>query len=203
MTKAKRGRPKCFDEQRALEQAMLLFWQYGYEATSISDLTQVLGITAPSLYCCFGDKAQLFDKSIHYYLEHEACPLPRIFDNATTAKSAVESLLLDHLNRFTRTDKPAGCMLITSIINCTQQSMPLQQKLLQLKHDRHSQLLARLQRGIDEEDLPEDAPIQQMLDFYSTVLQGLTLQARDGMNASQLQSVVHQALQHWEMFLVG
>ncbi|MBO1916536.1 TetR/AcrR family transcriptional regulator [Providencia rettgeri] len=58
MNQPKRGRPKGFDQQDALAKAMLLFWRNGYVATS-SDLTKELGITAPSLYCAFGDKASL------------------------------------------------------------------------------------------------------------------------------------------------
>ena len=61
-------------------------WEHGYEATSISDLTQALEITAPSLYSAFGDKAGLFYKSIDYYLAHEACPIETIFSEAKTAK---------------------------------------------------------------------------------------------------------------------
>ncbi len=75
---------------------MLLFWEHGYEATSISDLTQALEITAPSLYSTFGDKAGLFYKSIDY-LAHEACPIETIFLEAKTAKIAFELYLYDNV----------------------------------------------------------------------------------------------------------
>ncbi len=201
MSKAKRGRPKCFDEQKALQQAMLLFWQYGYEATSISDLTQALGITAPSLYCSFGDKVQLFQKSIQYYLEHEACPLALICEKSKTARIALELYLQENVKRLTVTDKPLGCMLLTTTMNCSQNAQPVQQEVLAFRQSSKEMLFQRLQRGVEDGDLPADAPIQLMVDFYSTVIQGLTLQARDGVTAEQLQAVVQQALKHWDLFL--
>ena len=64
--KKKRGRPKCFDEQQALQKAMLLFWEHGFEATSMSDLTQALGLTAPSLYSSFGDRREMKTPSFSF-----------------------------------------------------------------------------------------------------------------------------------------
>lgn len=201
VTKLKRGRPKSFDEQKALQQAMLLFWEYGYEATSISDLTQALGITAPSLYCSFGDKVQLFQKSIQYYLEHEACSLKLICDKSKTAKIAVELYFHESIKRLALTDKPAGCMLVTTTMNCSQQAQTVKQEVSAVRQSSRELLLERLKRGMQEGDLPAHTPVQLMVDFYNTVMQGLTLQARDGVPIEQLQSVVQHALKHWDLFL--
>ncbi|KAA8732090.1 TetR/AcrR family transcriptional regulator [Acinetobacter qingfengensis] len=201
MTKAKRGRPKCFDEQKALEQAMLLFWQYGYEATSISDLTQALGITAPSLYCTFGDKTQLFYRCLEYYLAHEACSFTVIFQQAKTAKIAIEIYLHENIKHFNVAHKPKGCMFITAAINCPVENQDIQNTVQHYRLNTRTQMLKRLQQGITEGDLPHDAPIQLMVDFYCTLLQGLTLQARDGAETQQLQAVVDQAIKHWDIFL--
>ncbi|MCH4246702.1 MAG: TetR/AcrR family transcriptional regulator [Acinetobacter populi] len=201
MTKAKRGRPKCFDEEKALEQAMLLFWQYGYQATSMSDLTKALGITAPSLYCTFGDKTQLFYRCLEYYLTHEACSFAVIFQQAKTAKIAIEIYLHENIKRFNVEHKPKGCMLITAAMNCHGENQEIQNTVLGYRLQTREDMLARLQRGVEEGDLPPHAPIQLMTDFYCTILQGLTLQARDGAESGQLQAVVDQAINHWELFL--
>ena len=63
----KPGRPLSFDREYALEQAMLVFWQYGYETTSLNDLTAAMGITPPSLYGAFGDKETLFLEAVQRY----------------------------------------------------------------------------------------------------------------------------------------
>ncbi|NUO43602.1 MAG: helix-turn-helix transcriptional regulator, partial [Streptomyces sp.] len=62
-----RGRPRSFDRATALEKAILAFWEHGYEATSVSDLTRVMGIGAPSLYAAFGDKRALFEEVVLEY----------------------------------------------------------------------------------------------------------------------------------------
>ena len=199
--KKKRGRPKCFDEQAALEQAMLLFWEHGYEATSINDLTQLLGITAPSLYSTFGDKATLFYKSIDYYLAHEACPIDRMFEQAKTARIAFELYMYDNLNRLLQPNKPAGCMLVVATMNCSESTQDVQQNLLAKRLKTKEKLMQRLQEGILEGDLPEHIPLEAMTDFYCTVIQGLTMQARDGASLAQLTKVVEHAMRAWSLFV--
>ncbi|MDQ9833016.1 TetR/AcrR family transcriptional regulator [Acinetobacter soli] len=199
--KKKRGRPKCFDEQQALEKAMLLFWAHGYEATSINDLTQALNVTAPSLYSTFGDKVTLFYKSIDYYLAHEACPIERIFEQAKTAKIAFELYFYDNLNRLLQPNKPSGCMLVVATMNCSESTQQVQHTLLSKRLKTKHKLLERLQQGIIDGDLPGNAPIETMTDFYATLLQGLTLQARDGADLAQLTAVVKYAMQSWCLFV--
>ncbi|ENU81824.1 hypothetical protein F975_00439 [Acinetobacter sp. ANC 3789] len=198
--KKKRGRPKCFDEQQALEKAMLLFWEHGYEATSINDLTHALQITAPSLYSCFGDKASLFYRCIDYYLEHEACPIIPIFEQAKTAKVAFEIYLYNHIQRLLQPNKPAGCMLIVAVVNCSEQTHDVQQKVLEKRLKEKQKLLQRLQQGIVDGDLAPTTPIEEMTDFYTTVIQGLTLQARDGATQEQLHKVIEHAMRVWDLF---
>ncbi|HCA5338424.1 TPA: TetR/AcrR family transcriptional regulator [Acinetobacter baumannii] len=198
--KKKRGRPKCFDEQQVLEKAMLLFWEHGYEATSISDLTHALEITAPSLYSAFGDKAGLFYKSIDYYLAHEACPIETIFLEAKSAKIAFELYLYDNVKRLVQPNKPAGCMLVVAAMNCSDATQEVQQNLLDKRIKTKEKLLKRLEQGVEQGDLPINAPLQEMTDFYATVIQGLTIQARDGASTEQLHKVVEHAMKAWTLF---
>ncbi|EEH69403.1 TetR/AcrR family transcriptional regulator [Acinetobacter haemolyticus] len=198
--KKKRGRPKCFDEQQVLEKAMLLFWEHGYEATSVSDLTQALELTAPSLYSSFGDKAGLFYKCIDYYLAHEACPIEAIFLEAKTAKVAFELYLYDNVQRLAQPDKPTGCMLVVATINCSDNAQQIQHNILEKRLKTKQRLLERLQQGVAEGDLAATAPVTEMADFYATVLQGLTMQARDGATVTQLHKVVEHAMRTWELF---
>ncbi|ERS03696.1 TetR/AcrR family transcriptional regulator [Acinetobacter venetianus] len=198
--KKKRGRPKCFDEQQALEKAMLLFWEHGYEATSISDLTQALALTAPSLYSSFGDKTTLFYKCIDYYLAHEACPIEAIFLEAKTAKVAFELFLYDNVQRLAQPDKPSGCMLVVATMNCSDHAQEVQHNILEKRLKIKQKLLERLQQAVAEGDVVETAPLQEIADFYATVLQGLTIQARDGANVEQLHKVVEHAMRTWDLF---
>lgn len=199
--KRKRGRPKCFNEQEALQKAMLLFWEYGYEATSMSDLTQALNLSAPSIYSTFGDKAQLFQHCLEYYLQHEACPIEPIFQTAKTAKIAIELYLYETVKRLVQDHKPTGCMLVVAAMNCSEENQSLQQDLLLKRQQVKEKIYQRLQQGKAAGDLSIHANVQEMTDFYSTVIQGLTMQARDGVSKQQLNQVVDYAMQTWHVLI--
>jgi AcrR family transcriptional regulator len=105
-----RGRPRSFDRDHALEQAMEVFWKKGFEGASISDLTEAMGINPPSLYAAFGDKEKLFLESIERYTSRrgESCP----YCDEATARGAVEKLLLYMADELTSAEHPRGCMMM-------------------------------------------------------------------------------------------
>jgi AcrR family transcriptional regulator len=197
----RRGRPKCFNEQQALEKAMLLFWQYGYEATSVNNLTQALGITAPSLYRSFGDKADLFHQCLDYYLQHEACAIDHIFSQAKTAKVAIELYLRENLKSLMQSNKPKGCMLVVATMNCSTENADLQQQLLEKRKQITAKIYQRLVEGQHLGEISENANLASMTDFYVTLLQGMTIQARDGASLQQLEYVVVNAMKAWDIFV--
>lgn len=200
MKQIKRGRPKGFDQKDALEKAMLLFWQNGYVATSISDLTQALGITAPSLYCAFGDKASLFNQCIDYYLANEACPILSIVKQAKTAKVAIELLMYESAKKLIQPGKPTGCMLITATMNGSKQIEDVQLNVQEKRKNYHDILLLRMQKGIEDGDIAPDAPIDAIVDFYITIIDGFTIQACDGVELDRLNQVIYNAMQAWPLF---
>lgn len=197
----RRGRPKSFNEQVALEQAMLLFWQHGYEGTSISDLTQALGITAPSLYATFGDKAALFDRCIVHYVQQEALPAEQILQNAKTAKQAVELYLYESIRHLVQKDKPKGCMLVVATMNCSQQNTFLQEHLKQIRLQSRNKLLERLNLGFEQGEIANLDKVMQLCDFYTTLLYGMTIQAIDGASADHLHSIVKNAMNMWDQII--
>src|SRR6201996_7837673 len=89
---AHRGRPREFDVEDALEAALRVFWSKGYEGASLTELTEAMGITRPSLYAAFGNKEELFRKALDLYekekLEYVSAALA-----ASTARGVAERLL--------------------------------------------------------------------------------------------------------------
>lgn len=193
-----RGRPKCFNEQEALEKAMLLFWQYGYEATSISDLTQALGITAPSLYSTFGGKAALFEKCLDYYSEYEGCSIDDFFQHSEDIQTALELYLLENVKKLIQNHKPTGCMLVVATMNCSEQNVELQQQLMSRRHVTKRKLKDYFNQAQQGGQIPQGVDVQSLADFYSTLLQGMSMQARDGASIFQLEQVVKMAMQTWK-----
>ena len=101
-----RGRPLSFDRDAALEQAMHVFWERGYEAASIADLTAAMGITPPSLYTAFGDKEKLFLEAIERYALGPGSAGPRALQEEPTARGAIERWLLEAADELTRPCHP-------------------------------------------------------------------------------------------------
>ena len=89
----RRGRPLSFDREKALDAATLQFWRTGYETTSVSDLTQAMGITAPSLYTAFGDKESLFLECLEKYANPGPKTTPQLISDAPSARQAAQELL--------------------------------------------------------------------------------------------------------------
>ncbi len=115
--KKSRGRPKVFDRDAALDKAMKLFWQHGYEATSLADLVEATGAKAPTLYAEFTNKEGLFRAVLDRYIDrfaakHEA----QLFCEEKSVESALADYFAAIANCFTSKDTPAGCFMIN---NCT------------------------------------------------------------------------------------
>lgn len=193
----KPGRPLSFDRDQALEKAMLVFWQYGYETTSLNDLTAAMGITPPSLYGAFGDKEKLFLEAVHRYTERHHDDVARRLEAAPTAREAIQQLLERAAIEHTCSSHPPGCMVSTAVTNCTAASAHLQVTLGEIKDLGRMRIMARIQRGIDDGEVPASTDAAELTDFYLTVLQGMTAQARDLASCQQLQHVVAMAMRAW------
>lgn len=192
---AKKGRPSKFDRQQALQQAMLCFWQHGYEGTSISRLTEAMGINAPSLYASFGDKKQLFLQAVELYLslgQADADGLERL-----SAKMQVHQLLSKLVVLYTGQETPAGCLVGTSALSVAAGAEDIQAAMAQIRQHSQAQLQAQIQQDISCGLLPADTDAEALADFTMATMQGLSTLARDGASRARLQSVVELSLSAW------
>jgi AcrR family transcriptional regulator len=193
-----RGRPRAFDRAAALEAAMIVFWQKGYTAASMSELCAAMGIASPSLYAAFGSKQQLYAEAIRHYGELGASQITNLLDSAPTARGAIESFLLWAAAILTAPGKPQGCMVVLSAV--AGEGQPDLGKLVcDQRQDMIQVLQARLDRGIAEgdPDLPAGTDTESLARFYITVHQGMSIQARDGATREQLESTARHALAAW------
>ena len=186
-----RRRPRGFDRAAALEAAMNVFWRKGFEATSLQDLTQAMGINPPSLYAAFGDKERLFLEAVVYYQEGRYASCPYIEEK--TAKSAVGRLLAHLADELPAPEHP-GCLMVMTMAT-TGCSPELKAALGERRAVSRSRLKARIDRGMKEGDVPPGTDAGALADFYATIITGMALQARDGATRKALRATVEQAMQ--------
>lgn len=192
-----RGRPRSFDRDAALEIAMRLFWQHGYEATSLAQLTAAIGVGAPSLYAAFGDKEALFLETVARYQARGGDQTEALWGNFKTAREAVSSVLAESAIRLTDPASPRGCMVVLSAISCSDQAARVQKELSDCRARWEKQMKQRILRGISEGDVPETTNAGALASFYMAVLQGMSLHAKDGASRERLKEIGQAAMQAW------
>lgn len=192
-----RGRPLSFDRHAALDKAMHVFWERGYEAASISDLTSAMGITPPSLYTAFGDKEHLFMEAIERYIQGPGGFGERALAEEPTARSAIRRLLDEAADELTQKCHPAGCMMVMATTNCSLAAQHIQAALAKRRAVGVASMQARIQRGIADGELPADTDAAALARFYATVYQGMSMQAKDGASRQSLLASVDLAMRSW------
>ncbi|XXX66056.1 TetR/AcrR family transcriptional regulator [Sorangium sp. So ce128] len=193
-----RGRPRSFDRDAALRRAMEVFWERGYEGTSLSDLTAAMGINSPSLYAAFGCKEALFREAVALYSEVEGAATNRAMSDEPTARRAVEAMLRGNVEGYATPGKPSGCMIVLAATLGTPENERVRAYLAGCRRAALDALRSRLDRGVAEGDVPAGTDTAALAAFYTTVLQGLSLQARDGASREALQAIVDCAMAAWE-----
>jgi AcrR family transcriptional regulator len=195
---AERGRPRGFDRAWALRRAMEVFWEHGYEGTSINDLTAAMGIRPPSLYAAFGSKEQLFRESVGLYQDLERTAPMRALNEAGTAREGIEGMLRANVRSFTLPGQPAGCMVVLAATTYTPSTAGIRDFLAEQRRSSTVAVQERLARGQAAGDVPSGADIGALAAYVTSVQFGLALQARDGATREQLYAVVDCAMAGWD-----
>jgi AcrR family transcriptional regulator len=199
-----RGRPRSFDRQEALCAALRVFRERGYEGTSMADLQDALGgLSPPSIYAAFGSKEELFKEAVELYRVPIRAAAERALAEASTTKAAIESILRSTVVTVTEPGEPRGCLLVQGAITCSPASDNVQEYLHQLRLDTHRLVTKRLKAGLSAGDLPAGTDIAAVASFYTTVLHGLAIQARDGASRASLTAAVDCAVAAWESIVGG
>lgn len=193
---ARRGRPRAFDVDEALERAMRVFWRKGYASTSLEDLTEAMGINKPSLYAAFGDKEALFRRALERYAEGPTSYLREALVQPTS-REVVAHMLRGAVLVGTDPANPQGCMWVRGSLTSGDSDAPLARELAAAARAGHAVLQRRLQEAIDTGDLPDDANAADLAHYVTTVSQGLSVRAAAGTARRDLLRVVDLVLRGW------
>ncbi|KUJ65348.1 TetR family transcriptional regulator [Streptomyces albus subsp. albus] len=197
-TPVKRGRPRTFDRTAALAAATRLFWERGYEATSIGELTEAMGIRPGSLYAAFGDKKSLFKEAVQHYGQSPVGAFMGVaLQEEPTAYGAFARILREAAAIYPDPSHPAGCLTICAATNVTPQDIEVQDFLRELRNANLTVFEARLEAARRSGELPATARCRALAGYFATVIQGMSQRARDGATAAELTEIAELALAAW------
>jgi AcrR family transcriptional regulator len=188
-----RGRPRTFDVGEALDRALQVFWDKGYEGASLTDLTRAMGISRPSLYAAFGDKQSLFRKVLDRYAEGPAAYVSEALKEPT-ARAVVARLLNGAVCTSTAPRQPQGCLTVHGALVSGKDADAIREELSLRRAAGEAAIRKRLQRARREGDLPSDADPADLARYITTVMHGMAVQAAGGASRAQLQRVAQTAL---------
>ena len=187
------GRPRAFDKDQALDQALEVFWRKGYEGASLSDLTKAMGINPPSLYAAFGNKEGLLKAALDRYADQRKQFLRTAFDEPTARKVA-ECLLHGMADFHTDPNNPPGCLFTQGGLACGDGAEAIPRELASRRARMEEAVRERFERAKQEGDLPPDADPAALARYLSTIMQGMGVQAAAGATREELRQTVDLAL---------
>lgn len=190
------GRPREFDIEQALDQALEVFWRNGYEGSTIADLTEAMGINPPSLYAAFGNKEALFRRALERYLQKrtgfwsEALAAP-------TARGMIEHLLRGSADFLTEKCNPPGCLLVRGALSCSEAADSISRELTRRRSEGEVLIRARLESARETGELPAGLEPAEFARYLITVLEGMSVRAAAGASREELHQVAELALRSW------
>ncbi|BBI33540.1 TetR/AcrR family transcriptional regulator [Cohnella abietis] len=110
------ARLREFDEEKALDAAMEVFWEKGFEATSLSDLTSRMGIQRPSIYSAFGDKKELFEAALRKYTRSHSANVRASLQNSTSVKEGFRAFFENIVAKEYEKSPNRGCFCINTMV---------------------------------------------------------------------------------------
>jgi AcrR family transcriptional regulator len=191
-----RGRPREFCVDAALAAALRVFWTKGYEGASLTDLTEAMGITRPSLYAAFGNKEALFRKALNLY-EHDKLAYVSAALEAPTARGVAERMLSGALEMQTTGSDPKGCLGVIATVASGTEAQSIKAEVVARQASSHAALLRRFERAKADGDLPDHIEPVSLVRYLTAVSQGLCVQAGAGATPDELRRIVDTTLELW------
>jgi AcrR family transcriptional regulator len=189
----KMGRPRGFDATAALDAAMRVFWEKGYEGATLKDLTDAMRINRSSMWAAFGNKEELFKKAFERYVNTYQ-QFMRAALEKPTVREIIESSLRGTVDFLSTPGNPKGCLSLNAALAVGDEASPIKQWMLQGR--KHGELLAkkRFEKAKKRGDLAADVDPAALARYVGTLLQGLCIQGASGATKAEMSKVVDTAL---------
>jgi AcrR family transcriptional regulator len=194
-TNGKTGRPISFDKDAALEVAMLLFWERGYEGTSMADLTQAMRLSPSSIYAAFGGKQALFSLAVKRYMESRAQYATRALEEPTLEK-VIRALFDNTVAFLTTPGHPPTCMTLAGAMGSSVNATPARDLMTEIRKQNEVAMRERLLQARKTGELSKKINVDDYTRYLSSILAGLSIQAANGATKAELKRTARMALRH-------
>ena len=189
------GRPAGFAKDAALDAAMRLFWEHGYEGTSMADLTKAMGINPSSIYAAFGDKMSLFALAAERYASVPGRYMVEALEQPTF-EEFIRAAFANTVRFLSSADHPASCFTLTGAISCGTATEGAKELLQEIRLQNEAALKKRLLQAKKAGEFPEDEDVDDYTRYLSMLLSGLAIQAANGSTGLKLKRTAQVALRH-------
>ncbi|WP_115526613.1 MULTISPECIES: TetR/AcrR family transcriptional regulator [Xanthomonas] len=198
---AQMGRPRTFDRDVAVEEALHLFWEQGYESTSLSQLKAAIGggITAPSFYAAFSSKEALYKECMERYLATYAQVTHCLWDASLAPRRALELALRRSAKMQCERGHPKGCMVALGVMSApSPERAAISTPLTRSRARTRAGIRACVERAIASGELAADLDAAALTCVFDSFLLGLSTLARDGVGFKLMDAAIAQVLQLWD-----
>lgn len=199
---ARTGRPRQFDRAEAVDQALQLFWQHGYDATSLAQLKAGLGggISAPSFYAAFGSKEALFEECVQRYLATYAQVTECLWDESLPPRQAIETALRQSARMQCDDAHPKGCMVTLGIMSApSPENAHVAQALTRSRQRTRAGIQACVERAVNAGELASGTSAAVMATVFDSFLQGISILARDNTAPENIDAAITQIMRTWDI----
>jgi AcrR family transcriptional regulator len=192
---ATRGRPREFCPDAALAAALRVFWTKGYEGASLTDLTEGMGITRPSLYAAFGNKESLFRQALDLYERDKLAYIGEAMKEPT-ARAVAEYLLRGAIETATGGES-RGCMGVIASVACQAVEPSIRDDINERAEKAKRLIVDRMQEAIDAGEFAAPVHAEAITRYLLAIMQGMSVQAQSGATREELVEVADAALAGW------
>jgi AcrR family transcriptional regulator len=174
-----------------------MFWRRGFEATSTTELTAAMGISQPSLYAAFGSKDGLYREAVDLYLLRYGTRVQELLDTKGHAQDAVAAILANAAQQYTDSNHAPGCMIASGALQVGSAHADILAQMVGLRQAAQIAIKLRIERAINEGELPKRTDASSLAAFFAMVIQGMSVQAHDGATSASLKRIAKLAMAAW------
>ncbi|MCR3713743.1 TetR/AcrR family transcriptional regulator [Citrobacter freundii] len=194
VSQVSKGRPRGFDREAALHKALKIFWTHGYEPTSVADLCSAIGIRPPSLYAAFGSKAELFIEAARYYERIYWDDTWERMEKEPDIHNAIAHFFAEAADILLSDSAPCGCLVVLAAINVSPSAPQVSEEVKKLRQEGKDCFSERLRRAVTEGQLSADTEIDSLATVLNSLLEGMSIEAKDGVSLELLRATVKHAV---------